>query len=155
MAIPGEIIKQARESRGKSQHDLAEIIGKSQGYIAKLENNNMKGGIKGDELLLIAEYLEFDPRIFNGRISIKDGDLKYSGYKQTISELIKEVHSLRGKYNLDYEDDLVMSINKKPALKKLLLMAQKWPEEKIKRMTDLAFGYFSGVMDREEDQDQE
>lgn len=155
MAIPGKLIKQARESRGSSQQDLAKVIGKSQGYIAKLENNGTKSGIKGDELLIIAEYLEYDPRVFNGRLSLRDGDLKYSGYKKTISELIQEVHSLREKYNPGEDDDLIKSIKQKPTLKRLLLMVQKWPEDKIKRMTDLAFGYFSGTMDSDKDPYQE
>lgn len=154
MAISGELIKQVRESRGRSQHELAEIIGKSQGYIAKLENDSMKGGIKGDELLLIAEYLEYDPYVFIGRLSLKDGDLRNTGYKKTISELIQEVYSLREKYNPANEDQMARIINEKPALKKLFLMVQKWPEEEIKRMTALAFGYFSGNMDIGEDLDQ-
>jgi transcriptional regulator with XRE-family HTH domain len=154
MAISGELIKQARESRGKSQQDLAERIGKSQGYIAKIENNGTKGGIKGDEILFIAEYLEYDPFVFIKRMSLKDGDLRNTGYKETISELIKEVYSLREKYNPTDESNLARAISEKPALKRLILMAQKWPEDKIKRITDLAFGYFSGIMDRENDQDQ-
>ena len=145
MAISGEMIKKIRESRGKNQQDLAEKIDKSQGYIAKLENNNITGGIKGDELLIIAEYLEYDPYVFSGKLSLTDGDLTNTGYKKTITELIREVHDLREKYNQENEEGLVNRIKNNPELRRLFSRIQDWPADKIKELTALAHGYFSGI----------
>ena len=70
MAISGAIIKNIRESRGKKQTDLAKMIGKTQGYIARLEADELKGGIKGDELLKIAMGLEYNPFVFSGDMEL-------------------------------------------------------------------------------------
>ena len=70
MAIAGALIKKIRESRGKKQIDLAKMIGKTQGYIARIESDELKGGIKGDELLQIAKGLEYNPFVFSADISL-------------------------------------------------------------------------------------
>lgn len=75
MAILGKIIREARKSRGKSQDYLANLIGRDQTYISKLEKGKLEGGIKGDELLKIAEVLGYNPYVFTGEISLEDGDL--------------------------------------------------------------------------------
>lgn len=97
MAIQGIVLKQARKSRGKSQAELAGLIGKDQTYISKIEQNKLDGGIKGDELLSIAKSLEYDPYVFSGELDLNDGDLRGRGQEQTLSALVRKVSELEMK----------------------------------------------------------
>jgi transcriptional regulator with XRE-family HTH domain len=95
MAISGALLKEARIRRGFSQRDIGRMLGKSQNYISKLENDAIAGGIKGDELLTFAETLEFDPQAFVGKRSLEDGDKRVNPGETDYRDLIATIENLR------------------------------------------------------------
>lgn len=152
MAIPGMKIKEVRESRGKKQIDLAKIIGKTQGYIARLESDELKGGIKGDELLKIAGSLEYNPFVFSGEMDLAEGDLRRQSHASEMEKLIVKVEDqaqiIERYKNLivsNEYDKIKLLMESKPVLKDIIYTIMNWDEALLQRVKDFSSGCAAGI----------
>ncbi len=107
MPIAGSILTAARKSRGRSQEEIAAAIGRKQAYVSKLERDDIAGGIKGDELLSLAEYLHYDPHVFSGDLSLEDGDLRGKDQEKVLTSLVREIEELKTRIRPAEERDPV------------------------------------------------
>ena len=64
-----EKIKKSREKQGLSQQELAELVGKSQGYIGRIERGVGTKNISFDVLLRILKTLGYDYKITTKKVS--------------------------------------------------------------------------------------
>jgi len=156
MAISGKLIKKIRESRGKKQIDLAKMIGKTQGYIARLEADELKGGIKGDELLKIAGGLEYNPFVFSGEMELEEGDLRRQSNTNEMEKLILKVEDqaqiIERYKNLvvsNEYDKIKILIAEKPLFKDILLTIMNWENNLLQRIKDFSSGCAAGMEHRE------
>ena len=157
MAISGKLIKKIRESRGKKQIDLAKMIGKTQGYIARLEADELKGGIKGDELLKIAGGLEYNPFVFSGEMGLEEGDLRRQSNTNEMEKLILKVEDqaqiIERYKNLivsNEYDKLKILIAEKPVFKDILFTIMNWDNNLLQRIRDFSNGCAVGIEYNEE-----
>lgn len=80
----GQIIRQARKSKGYSQRELAKQLNLDFTYLSKLENNRADYAPKEDVIRLIARNLDLDEEeliFLAGRIPEGDEDLLKENYK--------------------------------------------------------------------------
>jgi transcriptional regulator with XRE-family HTH domain len=152
MAISGALLKSIRESRGKKQSDLARMIGKTQGYIARLESDELRGGIKGDELLKIARGLEYNPFVFSGEISLAEGDLRRQSNANEMEKLILKVEDqaqiIERYKNLvvsNEYDKVKLLMEDKPVLKEIIFTIMHWDETLLQRIKDYTSGCATGI----------
>jgi transcriptional regulator with XRE-family HTH domain len=152
MAISGTLLKAIRESRGKKQADLAKMIGKTQGYIARLESNELRGGIKGDELLKIARGLEYNPFVFSGEINLAEGDLRRQSNANEMEKLILKIEDqaqiIERYKNLvvsNEHDKIKLLMENKPVLKDIIYTIMNWDEPLLQRVKDFTSGCAAGV----------
>lgn len=152
MAISGVLIKEIRESRGKKQIDLAKMIGKTQGYIARLEADELKGGIKGDELLKIARSLEYNPFVFSGEMDLAEGDLRRQVNVHEMEKLILKIEDqaqiIERYKNLvvsNEYDKIKLLMEKKPVLKDIIFTIMNWDEALLQRVKDFTSGCAGGM----------
>lgn len=148
MPIPGGILEEARLSRGRGQEEIAALIGRTQGYISKLEKGN--GSLKGDELLKIARFLEYDPYVFTGEIALKEGTLKGKEQNKTLIDLYKELENIKKTIQQKVPDivpfdELYEQLNKRD-IRHLVQIIQNWTTERIQRVIA-----FSQGMESQED----
>jgi len=145
LAVDGLIVKRARESRGKKQYHLAEVIGADQTYISKIEKNKLQGGLKGDELLKIAEYLDYDPYVFLGELSFKQGDLKLQTQRADMQKLYDKMAMLERKVRPTKEvDPLAERVISNRTLRELVDRVKFWEERMLQRLIDIAYGLEKG-----------
>ncbi|MBN2536052.1 MAG: helix-turn-helix transcriptional regulator [Spirochaetales bacterium] len=152
MAIAGALIKEIRESRGKKQIDMAKMIGKTQGYIARLEADELRGGIKGDELLKIARGLEYNPFVFSGEIDLAGGDLRRQSNANEMEKLILKIEDqaqiIERYKNLvvsNEYDKIKLLMENKPVLKDIIFNIMNWDEALLQRLKDFSSGCAAGV----------
>ena len=155
MAISGAIIKNIRESRGKKQTDLAKMIGKTQGYIARLEADELKGGIKGDELLKIAMGLEYNPFVFSGDMDLDEGDLRRQLNPRQIEKFILKledqaqiIERYRSLIVSNEYDKVKILMEKKTVLKDIIFTIMNWDDDLLQRVKDFTSGCAVGIENR-------
>jgi transcriptional regulator with XRE-family HTH domain len=152
MAVSGAIIKKVRESRGKKQIDLANMIGKTQGYIARLEADELKGGIKGDELLHIASGLEFNPFVFSGEMDLEEGDLRRQLNPNQLEKFILKledqaqiIERYRSLIVSNEYDKIKLLMDRKPLLKDIVFSIMTWDDVLLQRIKDFVSGCTVGI----------
>ena len=145
----GDRLKKIRKSRGKSQAEIAAIIEADQTYISKLEKNNIQGGLKAHELLLIAEALEYDPFVFIGKMSLEKGDLKRKN-SQGINDLIKTIReqeitiqNMKRIIESNDTDELSLRMSNNPHLKAIVQQLISCPDHLLERI----IAYMTGIQD--------
>lgn len=136
VAISGDIIKRARRSRGRSQEALAEVVGADQTYISKIEKDKIQAGIKGDELLAIATFLEYDPYVFSGEIPLRDGDLRKREQLPEMSELLRRMEGVetvvREKIPAAAKEDPEYELLvQRRELREVIRKLSTWPVERV------------------------
>ncbi len=148
MAIDGELLRQARESRHRSQAAIADVLGVDQTYISKLEKNKLQGGMKGDELLALARELEYDPHVFSGAVSFEDGDLRRHPRTDDLKELKESVLRLEAKVNprrSTKDQQLCDRVLGNEPLRDLVELVQFFEAGTLRRFTDMAYAYVAGT----------
>ncbi len=145
VAISGRLLKEARESRGgTSQGAVAEAIGCEQSYVSKLENDKMQGGIKGDELLKLARFLNYDPHVFSGELSFQDGDLRNAEERKTLSMLVAKIAELESKVAPAHDTDpLFERIQSNRELRELVDSIKFMDSVKLRELHGVVFGYMA------------
>ena len=126
MAIDGELIKQARESRNKSQAYLADL----------------------DELLSIAQDLQYDPYVFVGKTTFENGDLLKHPRLDELSEMRKAISGLTSAISPTVPDEyqrMCERVMVNAPLRDLVDTVQFWEGGMLKRFTDMAHGYLAGA----------
>ena len=155
MAIPGDLIKQARENRNKKQAQIAQLLNRTQGYISKIESEDPstseKGGIKGDELLKVARYLDYDPYVFTGELSFEEGDLRNREKDKTITDLSKKVEYLADVVQkkvpdiIDLETHKIVEVLNRDSIRECISKIQNWNEDRIQ----MILGFIQGMEGQE------
>jgi len=152
VAIDGGLLKQARESRGRSQSMIADVISADQTYISKIEKNKLLGGIKGDELLRIAGFLQYDPYVFIGKLSFEEGDLKTKANQPKLNEIAEMVSRLDEKISPPEDiDELANRVTLKPELRKIVAMIAYEDSTLLRRIFDRLAGWLEMFKETEED----
>ncbi|WP_017307053.1 helix-turn-helix domain-containing protein [Spirulina subsalsa] len=80
----GEIIRQARKSKGYSQRKLADLLSVDFTYLSKLENNRADYAPKEDVIRALARHLTLDEEeliYLAGRIPQQEEDFLRENYK--------------------------------------------------------------------------
>lgn len=148
MFVSGDKIRLARKSRGYSQEDIAKAIGRDQSYISKLEKQQIDGGIKGDELLVIAKLLQFDPFAFSDEMTLEEGDLRTRTNDSALSALTRRIDELSARVTPTKDQDPIAErVMVNHALREHVQLVQFLDARMLEKISAMVYGYLQGQRD--------